>query len=169
MQFKIAMLVPIMIFIYSLILHNTFLMFLLHLLCFYTLMFHKIIVLLMFVLTYTFEIWTRMGDHHPQYPILEVHYDKDHRAKRLSELQEDLVPLRLHTHQPHCWDEHTACRLPWDRTSHTYSVPASLRSSRSSALGYRSSTLHFSLLLSIGMIWYTFGEVQIIDLSHCLN
>ena len=46
-----------------------------------------------------------MGDHHPQYPILEVHYDKDHRAKRLSELQEDLVPLRLRTHQPHHWDE----------------------------------------------------------------
>ena len=46
-----------------------------------------------------------MGDHHPQYPILEVHYNKDHRAKRLSELQEDLVPLRLRTHQPHRWDE----------------------------------------------------------------
>ena len=46
-----------------------------------------------------------MGDLHPQYPILEVHYDKDHRAKRLLELQEDLVPLRLRTHQPHRWDE----------------------------------------------------------------
>ena len=31
-----------------------------------------------------------------------MHYDKDHRAKRLSELQEDLVPLRLRTHR---WDE----------------------------------------------------------------
>jgi len=46
-----------------------------------------------------------MGDHHPQYPILEVHYDKDHRAKHLSELQVDFIPLRLRTHQPHRWDE----------------------------------------------------------------
>ena len=34
-----------------------------------------------------------------------MHYDKDHRAKRLLELQEDLVPLRLCMHQPHRWDE----------------------------------------------------------------
>ena len=46
-----------------------------------------------------------MEDHHLQYPILEVHYDKDHRAKRMSGLQEDLVPLRLCTHQPHRWDD----------------------------------------------------------------
>ena len=46
-----------------------------------------------------------MGDHHPQYPVLEVHYDKDHRTQRLSELQEDFVPLRLRTHLPHRWDE----------------------------------------------------------------
>ena len=99
MLFKTTMLVPIMIYVYSLILHNS--LFLLHLLCFYALMFHHIIVLLMFVLTYPFEIWTRIGDHHPQYPILEVHYDKDHQAKHLSELQEDLLPLRLRTHQPY--------------------------------------------------------------------
>ena len=49
-----------------------------------------------------------MGDHHPLYPILEVHYDKDHRAKHPSELQEDLVPLRLRTHQPHRWDKRFA-------------------------------------------------------------
>ena len=84
-----------------------------------------------------------MVDHHLQYPILEVHYDKDYRAKRLSELQEDLVPLRLRTHH------RTAGTSD---TGRTYSVPASLRSSGSSTLGYRSSTLHFSLLLSIGMI-----------------
>ena len=41
----------------------------------------------------------------PQYPILGRYYDKDHRAQRLSELQEDLVPLRLRTHQLHRWDE----------------------------------------------------------------
>ena len=92
-----------MIYFYSLILHNS--LFLLHLLYFYALMFHQIIVLLMFVLTYTFEIWTRMGDHHPQYPIFEVHYDKDHWTKCLSKLQEDLVHLRLRTHQSHRWDE----------------------------------------------------------------
>ena len=94
-----------MIFIYSLILHNSLFMFLLHLLCFYALMFHHIVLILMFVLTHPFQIWIRMGDHHPQYPLLEVHYDKDHRTKHLSELQEALLPLRLRTHQPHRWDE----------------------------------------------------------------
>jgi hypothetical protein len=103
MLFKTPMLLPIMIYVYSLILHNT--LFLLHLLCFYALMFHHIIVLLLFVLTHPFEIWTRMGDHHTQYPILVVHYDKDHRAKHLSKLQEDMLPLRLCMHQTHRWDE----------------------------------------------------------------
>ena len=61
MLFKTTMLVHwnlgamfIMIYVYSLILHNS--LFLLHLLYFYALMFHHIIVLLMFVLTYPFEI-----------------------------------------------------------------------------------------------------------------
>jgi len=61
MLFKTTMLVHwnfgamlIMIYVYSVNLHNS--LFLLDLLCFYALMFHQIIVLLMFVLTYTFEI-----------------------------------------------------------------------------------------------------------------
>ena len=159
MLFKTTMLLPIMIYVYSLILHNS--LFLLNLLCFYALMFYLIIVLLMFVLTHPFEIWTRMGDHHLQYPILEVHYDEDHRAKRLSERFRRTWYLLDYAR-----NSRTAGTSD---TGHTYSVPAFLRSSGSSTLGYRSSTLNFSLLLSIGMIWYMFGEVQSIDLSYCFN
>lgn len=51
-----------------------------------------------------------MGDQHPDYSLLDVSYDKDHRGHYLSdqEVQEFLTPLRLRTHSVHRWDERYA-------------------------------------------------------------
>jgi hypothetical protein len=47
-------------------------------------------------------------EHHPRYSLLEVEYDKDHRARALSDQQLALGALRVRTHHPHTWDERYA-------------------------------------------------------------
>ena len=158
MLFKTTMLVPIMIYVYSLILHNS--LFLLHLLCFCALMFHHIIVLLMFVLTHPFEIWTRMGIINRSTPFSRCTTTRTTEPSTYRSFRRTWYLLDY---------ARTSRTARTSDIGRTYSVLASLRSSESSTLGYRSSTLHFSLLLSIGMIWYTFAIVQSIDLSRCLN
>lgn len=45
---------------------------------------------------------------HPRFSLIEADYDKDHRAKALSEQQRPLRALRVRTHHPHSWDERYA-------------------------------------------------------------
>jgi len=51
-----------------------------------------------------------MAGQHPQYPLLELSYDNNHRAHHLSDLDPPaaLTPLRPCTHNGHMWDEQYA-------------------------------------------------------------
>jgi len=42
---------------------------------------------------------------HPRFSLIKADYDKDHRAKALSEQQRPLCALRVRTHRVHSWDE----------------------------------------------------------------
>ena len=45
---------------------------------------------------------------HPRFSLIEADYDKDHRAKALSEQQRPLCVLRGRTHHVHSWNERYA-------------------------------------------------------------
>ncbi|CAO2037609.1 unnamed protein product [Urochloa humidicola] len=47
-------------------------------------------------------------ERHPRYPLLERHYDEEHRGRKLEERLEVLKPLRTRTHQPFEWDDRYA-------------------------------------------------------------
>ncbi|XP_062208774.1 protein MAIN-LIKE 2-like [Phragmites australis] len=49
-----------------------------------------------------------MAMAHPDYPLLETFYDREHRAHLMVDDGEVLSPLRIHTHSPLRWDERYA-------------------------------------------------------------